>query len=119
MLAFNHIHLKSVELGKSAAWYVEKLGAEIVRETATSVALDLAGVRVSISGPPPGESLPRGSADPHLGLEHYAFQTDDLDALLARDLELLEPVRNLESGLKIAFIRAPDDVRIELMQPPS
>ncbi len=125
MLSLNHIHLKSQDPRKAAAWYVEMFGAEIVRETdtggATTLGLDVAGVRLNISSPPPGEALSLGSADPHLGLEHYAIQSDDLEALLAvlepKGLELLEPFRVADSGAKIAFVRAPDDVRIELIQP--
>ena len=123
----NHIHLKATEPRKTAAWYVEMFGAEIVRDTenqgAVFLGLDMAGTRLSISSPAAGQSLPQGSADVHLGLEHYGLETDDLEGLMGRlqsgGVEVLEPLRALESGLKIAFVRAPDDVRIELMQLPS
>ena len=124
MLALNHIHLKATDPRKTAAWYVEMFGAEIVRDTenqgAVFLAVDVAGIRLSISSPAAGQSLPQGSADVHLGLEHYGLETDDIEGLLARlqagGVEVLEPLRTVASGLKIAFIRAPDDVRIELMQ---
>jgi len=124
MFALNHIHLKSTDPKKAAAWYVNMLGAKVVQEGATNVGLDLAGVRVNIGSPQAGQNLPRGSADQHLGLEHFGLHTDDLEGLLARlqsqGLEILEPLRTVGSGLKIVFVRAPDDVRIELMQlPPS
>jgi catechol 2,3-dioxygenase-like lactoylglutathione lyase family enzyme len=110
---------------KAAAWYVEMFGAKIVTDMPAMVILELpgSGAKLGISAE---AGLPRDSADRHLGLEHFALDTDDVDKLLAKGLELLEPVRVLDSeqmekaiGLpveKIAYIRAPDDVRIELVQ---
>lgn len=124
MLQLNHIHLKSTDPRKAAAWYVEMLGAKVIREAeirgAFSVLLDISGLRVNIGAPLAGQSLPRGSADQHLGLEHFGLQSDDVEGLLARlkakGVEVLEPMATVGSGTKIVFVRAPDDVRIELMQ---
>lgn len=126
MLALNHIHLRCTNPKKTAAWYVDMFGAKIVRETESpaglTVAVDLGGTRLNVSSPPPGQNLRRGSAEMHLGLEHFGLQADDLEGLLARlqakGLEVLEPLRTMPTGMKIVFVRAPDDVRIELMQVP-
>ena len=122
MFALNHIHLKSTDAKKAAAWYVNMLGAKLVQEGATNMSLDLGGLRVNIASPQAGQNLPKGSADQHLGLEHFGLETDDLEGLLAqlkpKGLEILDPLRTVASGLKIVFIRAPDDVRIDLMQLP-
>ncbi|MSQ22484.1 MAG: VOC family protein [Dehalococcoidia bacterium] len=126
MLTLNHIHLRGTNPRKTAAWYVNMLGATIVRETETpagvSLTLDIAGTRLNVASQPPGQHLPKGSAEVHLGLEHFGLQTDDLEGLLAllqpKGLEILEPLRALPTGMKIVFVRAPDDVRIELMQMP-
>lgn len=126
MLALNHIHLRSTNPRKTAAWYVDMLGATIVRETeaptGVTVGVDIGGTRLNVSSPAPDQNPPRGSAEVHLGLEHFGLQTDDLEGLLARlqpkGLEVLEPLRALPTGMKIVFVRAPDDVRIELMQVP-
>ena len=128
MLTLNHIHLRSTDPRKTAAWYVDTFGAKITWEGETPggalvLRLNVAGIRLNISATSPGESLPAGPAEPHLGLDHYAFNTDDLEGLLARlqdrGVEVVQPLRTLESGAKMAFIQAPDDVRIELMQPPA
>ncbi len=127
MIAFHHIHLRSPDPRKTAAWYVEMLGAKIVQETEALGALneniDLAGTRLVIGSLFYGQELPRGSVDRHLGLEHFGLQTDeDLEQLLTRlqskGVEILDPLRRMGSGGGFAFIRAPDDVRIELMQLP-
>ena len=75
------------------------------------------GVRVNISGPLPDEVLPSGSVEPHGGLEHICFDSEDVDAdierLSALGAELLEGPIDLPTS-RICFMRAPDDVRIEL-----
>lgn len=87
------------------------------------VRIDLDGARISISSPASGQTLPEGSVTLHLGLEHFGLEVDDLSAALQRlqqaGAEVLEPVRGVASGAKIAFIRAPDNVRIEMLQLPS
>ncbi len=126
MLTLNHIHLRCTNPKRTAAWYVDMLGAKIVRETETpagaTVTVEIGGTRLNVSSPSPDQKPPRGSAEVHLGLEHFGLQTDDLEGLLARlqtkGLEILEPLRTLPTGMKIVFVRAPDDVRIELMQVP-
>ena len=88
MQSFHHIHLKSTEPHETAAWYVERFGAKIVRDMQTMVILELpgSGPKLGISTSTQGEVLPPGSADPHLGLEHFGLQTDDLDGRLAKVL---------------------------------
>ena len=88
MQSFHHIHLKSTEPHETAAWYVERFGAKIVRDMQTMVILELpgSGPKLGISTSTQGEVLPPSSADPHLGLEHFGLQTDDLDGRLAKVL---------------------------------
>ena len=123
---FSHIHLKSVDPRKSAAWYVECLGAKVQGESevrgATFVRLDLEGVPINVSAPDPGEEFPPGSAEKHLGLEHFAFTVEDLEGLLERVQQhggIVKERWDPPSGARIAWIEAPDDVRIELIQPPT
>ena len=61
-----------------------------------------------------------GDADPHYGLEHFGFDVVDMDEEIKR-LEGLGAVLadgpyDTGDGRKIAFIKAPDDIRIELIQ---
>ena len=82
---------------------------------------DLGGTRFNISSAPEGESLPVGTADPHYGLEHFGLHTDNIEATMAalkdRGTEVLLPITQVGSGNKIAYVKGPDDVRIELVQP--
>ena len=70
-------------------------------------------------GNPPGEELPAANPDPHMGLEHFGLRTDDLEGLVsklqAQGVEVLEPIREGRNGT-ICYIKAPDNVRIEIQQ---
>lgn len=124
-IKFNHIHIKARDPEKSAAWYGRAFGFTVkdrmVRPPGdlflTCATAD--GVTVMISGLKPGDDLPAGSAKAHLGLEHFAVDTDDFDRDLAHLISLGAPVLDgphlTATGMRIAFIEGPDDVRIELM----
>lgn len=121
----NHIHIKAQDARQTAQWYVENFGARIGDEVNTNGILtlrtDLGGVRINITEPP-SDGLPSGTSEPHMGLEHFGIETDDLEgainSLAGKGVKVLEPIRALPSGMRIAFVEAPDNVRLELMQSP-
>jgi catechol 2,3-dioxygenase-like lactoylglutathione lyase family enzyme len=123
---FHHIHLKSRDPEKSADWFVRAFGFKIetsvVRPTGDRFIVCTTAdgkAQVVISGERTGETLPSGSALPKLGLEHFAMQTDDLDADLQRlgglGAKLLDGPTAMPNGIRVAFVQGPDDVRIELL----
>ena len=127
--SFNHVHLKSSDPGKTAAWYVEAFGFEIVNDENPRPQGDRFircrtedGVAINISGARTGESMGEGDATAHWGLEHFGIEVDDIDTELKRleglGAEVLEGPTRTATGLSIAFIQAPEDVRIEVMQLP-
>jgi catechol 2,3-dioxygenase-like lactoylglutathione lyase family enzyme len=127
--SFNHVHLKSSDPGKTAAWYVEAFGFEIVNDENPRPQGDRFircrtkdGVAINISGARTGELMGEGDATAHWGLEHFGIEVDDIEAELKRleglGAEVLEGPTRTATGLSIAFIQAPDDVRIEVMQLP-
>ena len=123
--SFNHVHLKSSDPGKTADWYVEAFGFEIVNDENPRPQGDRFircrtkdGVAINISGARTGELM----GEAHWGLEHFGIEVDDIEAELKRleelGAEVLEGPTRTATGLSIAFIQAPDDVRIEVMQLP-
>ena len=127
--SFNHVHLKSSDPGKTADWYVEAFGFEIVNDENPRPQGDRFircrtkdGVAINISGARTGELMGEGDATAHWGLEHFGIEVDDIEAELKRleglGAEVLEGPIKTATGLSIAFIQAPDDVRIEVMQLP-
>ena len=123
---FNHVHLKAPDPKKTADWYVEAFGfeiiADIVRERGDRFIRCKTedGVRFNISAARTDEEMGQGDANAHFGIEHFGIEVDDLDAELKRlesmGAKVLEGPNASGTGSKIAFIAAPDDVRIEVMQ---
>ena len=123
----NHIHLKSPDPRKTAEWYVRAFDFEIAGDE-TRVFGDRfircksadGGINVNISGARTNERLGQGDAMPHHGLEHFGFDSVDVEADITRltglGATLLEGPIKLPNGGRIAFLQGPDDTRLELVE---
>lgn len=127
--AINHIHLKSTDPQSSAAWWAQAFNFKIVSDVVRPefgdrfvVCESENGIRVNISGARTGERLRPGDAQPHEGLEHFGFDSADLEADIKRlqgiGAELLDGPTAV-GPIRICFMRAPDNVRIELIHRPA
>ena len=125
----NHIHLKAPDPGQTAEWYVKAFGFKILSDEVrvfgdrfVRCQSEDGGMFVNISGARRGERLGPGDAGAHHGLEHFGFDSADLEADIRRlgalGCPLLEGPIQVPDGPRIAFLRAPDDTRIELIEPP-
>ena len=123
----NHIHLKAPDPRRTAEWYATAFNFKIVGDE-TRVFGDRfvrcvsedGGLAVNISGARTGERLGPGDASAHFGLEHFGFDSDDLEAGIRRletlGARLLEGPIQVPKGPRIAFLQGPDDTRLELIQ---
>ena len=124
----NHLHIKASDPGKTANWYVNAFNFTIVSDTMRPggdqfVRCEMPdGTVVNISGARTSEQLGGASAEVHWGLEHFGITVDDMATEIERlkgfGAELMEGPIDVPNGPRIAFIKAPDDVRIELLQLP-
>ena len=122
----NHIHLKSTDPKETADWFVKAFNVEIMSDTVRDfgdrfiVTQTEGGLAINISNERTGETLSAGDANPHFGLEHFGFDTDDIEAdferLAGLGAEIKEGPIALPDGRKIGFIAAPGDIRVELIQ---
>jgi predicted enzyme related to lactoylglutathione lyase len=124
----NHIHLKAADPRRTADWYVRAFNFTILSDE-TRVFGDRfvrcqsedGATAVNISGARTGERLGPGDAGAHHGLEHFGFDSADIQADIRRleghGARLLEGPIDVPNGPLIAFMQAPDDARIELVQP--
>jgi catechol 2,3-dioxygenase-like lactoylglutathione lyase family enzyme len=84
------------------------------------VDLDIDGLIVFIAPVAADAEVPANPHDPHLGLDHFGFRVDNVDETVAelkrRGADVFDGPRTIRPGVRIAFVRAPDDVRIELLQ---
>jgi len=124
----NHIHLKASDPRKTADWYVKAFAFKIVSDE-TRVFGDRFvrcqsedGTPVNISGARTNEKLGEGDAKAHHGLEHFGFDSESLEADIARleglGAKLLEGPIEIPGGPRLCVIQAPDDVRVELIERP-
>ena len=126
--AFEHVHLKAPDPAKTAQWYVEAFDFEIFSDKIAGNGSHMIeckttdGGIVRISGPKPDEVMGQGDANPHYGIEHFGLIVDDMNAEITRleklGAKLLDGPMGGGQGPTIAFIQAPDDVRIEILQMP-
>jgi len=87
-----------------------------------TLSMEVAGpVRLNISSQPDGSSDKRTVAELNrLGLEHFGFDVEDLEAELNRleraDVRIVLPFTEVVGGTRLAYIEGPDDVLLELVQ---
>jgi len=125
MTKFNweHIHLRSPEPETTAQWYHDKLGAEIVKtpqkDGSMRIDLNLGGQKVFIAKSVAGKVADAPNS-PYLGLDHFGLLVSDLPAavaeLKAKGVTFTMEPTEIRPGTKIAFLTAPENVSIELLQ---
>jgi catechol 2,3-dioxygenase-like lactoylglutathione lyase family enzyme len=125
MARFNweHVHLRSPDPEATAQWYHDKLGADVIRtknaDGSTRVDQNLSGQKVFNAMADPAKTG-ASPASPYLGLDHFGLTTDDLDGavkeLKAKGVAFTMEPKEIRPGTKIAFLTAPQNVSIELLQ---
>ena len=117
---YDHVHLVSPEPVKTAQFYETMFNAKRVsiRELSggrVSVELSLNGSRVLIA-------QAQGQITPGMtsGLEHWGIRTDDIEGavanLKANGVKFRNEIIELLPGVKLAFLWAPDNVLIEILE---
>lgn len=122
-LAFDHVHLVSKDPHATAGWYVDKLGGKIIRSAeirgAPQIYVSLGGAMVIVRGQRPAE-LAAEKPGLQWGVDHFGVRVNgDFDGFCAglRNAGVafsVEPT-DFNPFTRIAFIRAPDGVNIELL----
>ncbi len=118
---FHHIHLRSPDPEATAKFYEKMFGAELIRSTVQGkprLDMKVGGVSFYILPTEAGASAPAPSS-PYLGLDHIGFGVTGIDAIV-KDLKAkgasftMEP-NDIRPGVRIAFLRGPENVSIELV----
>jgi catechol 2,3-dioxygenase-like lactoylglutathione lyase family enzyme len=124
-LVFDHIHVYCSDFDATERWFREGLGAELVERTETRGLLvgqlRLGGATILIRNAREGEKLAPGPADRHFGADHFGLRVADVDATVAelrrRGVTIDVEPWDFSPKMRIAFVRGPDNIRIELVQP--
>jgi catechol 2,3-dioxygenase-like lactoylglutathione lyase family enzyme len=120
---WEHIHLKTPDPEATAAWYESNLGAEIVRtkqsDGSNRIDLNLSGQKVFLAPVDPAK-VGAAPAMPYLGMDHFGMTVDNIDAavaeLKAKGVTFTMDPTSIRPGVRIAFLTAPQNVSIELIQ---
>ena len=121
--AYDHIHLRAREPEKMADYYREVFDTKVVIAAQPNgqprIEMDLDGLVILIAGSP-GADAAESPSDPYLGLDHFGLRVQSVDDTVAelkrRGAEIIDEPRTIRPGVRIAFVRAPENVRIELLQ---
>ncbi len=117
---FDHMHILTPNVEATATWFEAMFGAEVIRSMQQGkprVDLKLGGVEIFLAPLPP-DAKPN-PANPYQGLDHFGMTVKGIDKVVA-DLKAkgvtftTEPYE-VRPGTRIAFLRTPDGVRIELL----
>jgi catechol 2,3-dioxygenase-like lactoylglutathione lyase family enzyme len=121
---YDHMHVRSRDVKKTAEYYRDVFDAEIVESIQSDgkprTDLDLNGLTIFIAHVPPDAAVPPAPAQPYVGLDHFGLRVEDMDEAVAelkrRGATFMMEPRTIRPGVRIAFVQAPDNVRIELLE---
>ena len=121
---YDHIHLRTRDPQGMAQYFHKTFDAQVLESVQSDgrprVDLDIDGLIVFIAPVAPDADIAASPPDPYLGLDHFGFRVDNVDDTVAelkrRGADIIDEPRTIRPGVRIAFIRAPDNVRIELLE---
>ena len=121
--SFDHIHILCSDMAATERFFTEGLGADVAGRPESrgvpSVRLKLGGANIYLRPQRDDEALTPPDAQ-HFGADHFGLRVADVDATVAelrgRGVFIEVEPWDFSPGSRIAFIKGPDGVRIELVQ---
>jgi catechol 2,3-dioxygenase-like lactoylglutathione lyase family enzyme len=117
----DHVHLRSPDPEATAQFYERMFGAEVLRSVQQGkprVDLNLGGLNVFIAQAM-GDKIGAAPTSPYLGLDHIGLTVAGIDAavaeLKAKGAEFTMEPTTIRPNVRIAFLRGPQGVSIELV----
>lgn len=119
---FDHVHLRSPDPEATAQFYEDMLGAKIIRSEQngkTRIDMDLCGQMFFIAPVAADADLAQSSDSSFTGLDHFGLTVDHIDdvvdGLKAKGADFSMEPTTIRPGVRIAFMKGPQDVEIELV----
>ena len=120
---YDHIHLRSPDPEATAAFYARMFDAEVIRSMQQGkprIDLKVGGANVFILPVVPGDKTAPAPKSPYQGLDHFGLSVTGIDAIVAelkaKGAEFTMEPTNIRPGVRIAFLRGPEGVSIELLE---
>lgn len=120
----DHLHLISPDIERTKDWYCDVFGGKVTFEGQFKgnkvYYVDLNGFNIILIERLPDEEPLPATIQSREGLDHFGLAVQDMDAAV-RELKgkglkfVIEPTQ-VRPRLRIAYVEAPDKVRIELSE---
>src|SRR5712664_2404483 len=118
IVTWDHIHLRSPDPEATATWLQDILGGVIIRG-AGRIDVKLGGANIFIAPVAPGDGVNPPPVTPYQGLDHFGLTVSGIDAVVAelkaKGVEFTRDPTTVRPGVRVAFLRAPQGVSIELL----
>jgi len=119
---YDHIHLRSPDPEATARYYERMFGAEVLRtmqEGKPRIDMKLGGANIFIAPIAPGSGVNPPPVTPYQGLDHFGLSVSGIDGIVAelkdKGAEFTMEPTTIRPGVRIAFLRGPEGVSIELL----
>ena len=119
---WDHIHLRCADPEATAQWFERMLGAEVIRSMQQGkprIDLKLGGVNIFIAPVVAGDGVNPPPTTPYQGLDHFGLTVSGIDAVVAelkaKGAQFTREPTTVRPGVRVAFLRAPEGVSIELL----
>ncbi len=120
---YDHMHLRSPDPEATAQWYEKMFAAEVLRTAPQGkprIDLKIDGVSIFIAQVMNDGKTAEPPTSPYQGLDHFGLRVDNLDdaaaELKAKGCEFTMEPTTIRPGTRIAFVRGPQNVSIELLE---
>jgi catechol 2,3-dioxygenase-like lactoylglutathione lyase family enzyme len=126
---YDHVHLRSTDPDAMGRFFETMFGAEVARDIyppgtlypgQMRVSMKLGGQTVLVAPTHPLDPTGAAPRFPYYGVEHIGLTVDDVDAavkeLRAKGAEIAIGPLTRSAGLRLAFVRGPEGVMVELVQ---
>ncbi len=121
---YDHIHLRSPNPEATGAFYERMFGAEVIRtlqQGKPRIDLKIGGANVFIAEVSPDAKVNPPPQTPYQGLDHFGLSVKEIDAVVAelkaKGAQFTMEPTTIRPGVRIAFLRGPEGVAIELLEP--
>lgn len=121
--AYDHVHLRSPDPEETARYYERMFGAEVIKSVQSDgrerVDMKLGGVMMFIAKVEPDQMLAQKPGNSYVGLDHLGLRVRNIDTVCAelkeKGAEFTVEPKTIRPGVRIAFVRGPQDVLIEIL----
>ena len=126
---YDHVHLRSTDPDATGRFFETMFGAEVTRDVyppgtlypgQMRVAMRIGGQRILVAPAHPHDPTGAAPQFPYYGVEHIGLTVDNVDAavaeLRAKGADIAIGPLTRSPGLRLAFVRGPDGVMVELVQ---